>query len=190
MKELFRREKEKMYLKSGVTLKHKNHSGECDRSEESDNQNRLLMKKLSLCLFCLSFFLCFSFFFFKLIFKTSLALHNFTNRASTFLYIFGSYIIFGYVSSLSSTYYEKDTRLESFSQFQESSLTFSSFVLALALSPFLQLWSACTFSAWLFTTSLDSKRYLNIPIVCYLLIALETCFRKLNLDKKEGRQSL
>src|SRR5487761_1789819 len=118
MKELFRREKEKMYLKSGVTLKHKNHSGECDRSEESDNQNRLLMKKLFLCF-------SFSFFFFKLIFKTSLALHNFTNRASTFLYIFGSYIIFGYVSSLSSTYYEKDTRLESFSQFQESSLTFS-----------------------------------------------------------------
>ncbi len=78
------------------------------------------------------------------------------------------------------------THSRSFELLQECYLAFFAYALSPALSPFLLLWSACT--AFAYTSALDIKRYLNIRIVCYLSIAINSCNLPLNLDKKEVRQ--
>ncbi len=91
----------------------------------------------------------------------------------------------GYISSPKPIYYVKDILTRSFWQFRELNPTFSSSVLSQALSPFLRLWLACISVACFFTLLIGIKRYLNIPIVCYLLIAID---RWLPLQKSEYRK--
>jgi hypothetical protein len=81
-----------------------------------------------------------------------------------------------------------DIRSRSFERTQVSNRAFYACALSLALSPFLQLWSACTASAYPLS-ALGIKRYPNRPIGCYLMIAISAWQPQPSLDKRKGDKS-
>lgn len=69
-----------------------------------------------------------------------------------------------------------------------SNRAYVSFSLSLAQSPFLQLWSTCTAFACL-NRLISISRYFNIPIACYLLIAISSWQLQQSLDKSKEKKS-